>query len=68
MDEASDHIKQIIDAKYKAANLDAVVQQNYKQDSLRWLLSKYEDLFDGTLGWWNEAPADIILINQDATP
>ena len=31
------------------------------------LLSKYEDLFDGTLGQWTEAPYDVKL-RKEATP
>ena len=72
MDEASDRIKQIIDAKYEPANLDTVVQEckhlnKNQQASLHQLLTKYEDLFDGTLGQWNEAPYDI-KVRKDATP
>ena len=25
------------------------------------LLSKFEDMFDGTLGWWNNTPVDLEL-------
>ena len=72
MDEASDRIKQIIDAKYEPANLDHVVQEckhlnKEEQSSLHHLLSQYEGLFDGTLGQWTEEPYDIKL-KKDATP
>ena len=54
----------ILDATYKAADLKEIVQsaahltQTQRQE-LFLLLSKYETLFDGTLGTWNGTPYDI---------
>ena len=73
MDEASDRIKQIIDAKYEPADLNEVIVQECKhlnkekQASLHQLLSKYESLFDGTLGQWTEEPHDI-KVRKEVTP
>ncbi len=49
---------QILDAKYKKADLQSIVKENCKhlsadqQKKLLQLLRKYELLFDGTLGDW----------------
>ena len=48
----------ILNAKYGAANLDELVSQSKnpnasQQKDLRTLLGKYEDLFDGTLGYFD---------------
>ena len=57
----------ILDAKYKKANLDNIYQQvdhnltNNEQKSLLKLLKKYEDLFDGTLATFTRKPYDIKL-------
>ncbi len=57
LQEATSRMRQILEAKYEPANLKEVVkscnnlQANEKQ-ALYKLLSKYETLFDGTLGHW----------------
>jgi hypothetical protein len=66
LQEASAHLKKILDAKYEAADLDKVVRaceylDSNEQQQLLALLHKYEHLFDGTLGTWNNEPYDIEL-------
>ena len=57
----------ILDAKYKKANLSKVVINNCPhlsksdQQKLLDLLTKFEDLFDGTLGDWDTKPVTIQL-------
>ena len=55
VDEATEHLKSILDAKYEAADLEQICKEaDYlstdEQDKLITLLCKYETLFDGTLG------------------
>jgi len=62
-DEKSRTIK-ILDAKYEAANLDELVSESTnldidQQKALRYLLGKYEDLFDGTLGDFDTDPISL---------
>ncbi|MGH7974016.1 MAG: hypothetical protein ACREBR_00720 [bacterium] len=57
----------ILDAKYEAANLDKVVQEQgshlpaAQKQKLQRLLTKFEHLFDGTLGDWKTKPVSIEL-------
>ena len=56
----------ILDAKYEAADLDEVIRaceylDSNEQQQLLALLRKYEHLFDGTLGTWNNEPYNIEL-------
>ena len=56
-DEALERIKGILDAKYEHADLEEVAGQAEhltpeERRKLLELLTKYEDLFDGTLGHW----------------
>jgi hypothetical protein len=72
LQEASTRLKNILDAKYKPADLDEVVRtcehlDRDEQCLLHALLTKYEHLFDGTLGTWNNEPYDIEL-KEGATP
>ena len=72
MIDAAERLKDILDAKYEAADLDQVVAENthltYNQkQQLHSLLTKFNDLFDGTLGKWNMGAYDIEL-RPDATP
>ncbi len=66
--EASDRIKQILDAKYVAADLEDVcsnqdqLDQQEQQKLLR-LLRKHEHLFDGTLGKWTGTKVKLDLID-----
>ena len=72
VDEASERIKRILDAKYEAANLDDVIQDcthlsEIEQQKLLRLLKKYSELFDGTLGNWKGEECDFEL-KDDAKP
>jgi hypothetical protein len=65
--EATKRAVKILDAKYEKANLPEIVQNNCKhltvtqRHSLLKLLSKYETLFDGTLGDWQTKPVSFQL-------
>ena len=53
-----------MDVKYKLENLDEIVRQAdnlnpTEKPSLRVLLNKYEELFDGTLGDFNTPPIKL---------
>ena len=70
--DASDRLKRILDAKYEAADLEAVCRsQNELNDEERQmllqLLTKYKHLFDGTLGKWTGTKVELEL-NEGATP
>jgi hypothetical protein len=58
---------QILDTKYKKADLQSIVRDNCKylgtdqQKKLLQLLKKYELLFDGTLGDWKSKPVSFQL-------
>jgi hypothetical protein len=72
VNQATDRIREILEAKYEPADLEKVcTSQSHliveQQRKLLNLLNKYADLFDGTLGKWNEAPIDIEL-KEGATP
>ena len=59
--EATNHVVRILDANYKKANLQEVVNNcthlsAKEQTQLLELLTKYESLFDGTLGAWKTMP------------
>ena len=69
---STDRIKEILDAKYEAADLAEIcrLQQHLSSDEqaeLQALLEKYDWLFDGTLGTWNLEPVELELL-PDATP
>lgn len=72
LDEASQRIKNILDAKYDAADLNLIVNKcshltSFQKKDLFKLLTKYHSLFDGTLGKWKGEPYNIEL-KPDATP
>ena len=72
VEEASDRLKKILDAKYEAADLEAVYSSQEElspeeQQKLLRLLKKYEGLFDGTLGTWTGTKVNIEL-NEGAIP
>ena len=72
VNDATERIKSILDAKYEAADLEKVCSaQDHlrveEQRKLLALLDKYKDLFDGTLGKWNHDPVDLEL-KPDAEP
>ena len=56
-----------MDAKYEKADLNAVLADNCKHlsvpdhEKLLKLLTKFEDLFDGTLGDWDTEPVSLKL-------
>ena len=66
-EEATQCAMHILDANYHKANLQSVVDTNYPhlslpdQNKLLDLLTKFEDLFDGTLGDWNTEPVSFEL-------
>jgi hypothetical protein len=71
-DDALERIKRILDALYKPANLREVAKEanhlpEEQQEELHTLLHKYEDLFDGTLGHWNDVKLKVEL-KPDVTP
>jgi hypothetical protein len=65
--DATKRVMRILDAKYKKADLQAIVRDNCKhlsanqQKKLLQLLKKYESLFDGTLGDWKTKPVSFQL-------
>ena len=66
LQEASAHLQKILDVKYAPADLNAVIQacrhlSDEEKNQLHALLKKYEHLFDGTLGTWNNKPYNIEL-------
>jgi len=66
LQDASSRLKKILDAKYAPADLDEIVRQcvhlaEEAQMMLKTSLKKYEHLFDGTLGVWNDEPYNIEL-------
>ena len=57
LQEASAHLQKILNAKYVPVNLDEVIWMcghltNDEKHQLHALLSKYDHLFNGTLGTW----------------
>jgi len=65
-------LKDILYSKYEKADLDQVVEENShlmhnQKHKLHYLLTKFNDLFDGTLGKWNMGAYEIKL-HPDATP
>jgi hypothetical protein len=72
LNDASSCLKKILDTKYEPADLDKIAR-NYdyltddEQTQLLSLLQKYQHLFDGSLGTWNDKPYDIEL-KPDAKP
>ncbi len=69
--EATQQVVKILDAKYEKADLSAVIADNCKhlsvpgQEKLRKLLTKFENLFDGTLGDWDTEPVSLKLRVQN---
>ena len=60
-------VVKILNAKYENADLNAVVTDNCKhlsfpdQEKLLKLLTKFEDLLNGTLGDWDTEPVFLKL-------
>jgi hypothetical protein len=65
--DATKRVTRILDAKYQKADLQSIVRDNCKhlsanqQRKLLQLLTKYELLFDGTLGDWKTKPVSFQL-------
>jgi hypothetical protein len=65
--DATKRVKQILDTKYQKADLQSIVKDKCKhlstnqQKKLLQLLTKYESLFDGTLGDWKTKPVSFQL-------
>jgi hypothetical protein len=71
-DEYSQATK-ILDAEYKPASLDDVINtcENLhveEQHQLKELLQKYKHLFDGTLGEFNMEPISLQLMDPNCKP
>ena len=72
LNSETDRIKQILDAKYEAADLAEVTESathlsQEERQQLYKLLMKYESLFDGTLGIWKGETLSLTL-KPDAKP
>ena len=72
VDDATARIKGILDAKYEAADLqdvcDTAEHLNKEQQQMLFsLLSKYEELFDGSLGTWTGSEVTLNM-KPDITP
>jgi hypothetical protein len=72
IEERTQHVKEILEAKYVPADLEQVCSncthlQIEQQKKLLDLLQKCKDLFDGSLGKWNSTEVNIELM-EDATP
>ena len=60
----SERIQGILDIKYAPADLNKIVQESThltetEKSALGRLLSKFQDLFDGTLGTWDTDPIEL---------
>ena len=72
MEEKTNRVKKILDAKYEAADLEQICSKQdqlgtTEQHSLRSLLDNCDDLFDGTLGSWKGSEVNLEL-KDGATP
>jgi hypothetical protein len=72
LNDASSRLKKILDTKYEPADLDKIAHNcdyltDDEQMQLLSLLHKYQHLFNGSLGTWNDKPYDIEL-KADAKP
>ena len=70
--DATNRVQRILDAKYEKADLDEVVSKaqhlnRQEREQLLSLLYKYEGLFSGKLGTWKGTPVDLQL-KPGATP
>ncbi len=74
IEQATQRAMKILDANYKNADLQAVLQDNCthlnstKKEMLLELLNKFEQLFDGTLGHWRTKPVSFQLKDRVTTP
>jgi hypothetical protein len=67
MQKATQRVVHILGAKYEKADLQSVVSANcthlslHNQSKLLELLIEFEELFDGTLGYWITRPISFEL-------
>jgi hypothetical protein len=66
-------IQSIIDLKYSPQDINAIVAEcvhltQKERNGLKNFLTKFEPLFDGTLGTWNTDPIDLDLKDEDTKP
>jgi hypothetical protein len=67
-------VVEILDAKYKKADIPAMVRENCShlsaadREKLLSLLLKFEELFNGTLGDWNLPPLSFFEIKEGMKP
>jgi hypothetical protein len=66
-------IKSIIDLKYSPQDIDAIVAEcvhltQKEKDGLTKVPTKFEPLFDGTLGTWYTDPINLELNDEDTKP
>jgi hypothetical protein len=69
----AERIQHIIESKYSPANLKEIVEEcahltPREQQLLLKLLTKFEDLFDRTLGTWNTEPIQLELKDPNQRP
>jgi hypothetical protein len=70
----TDHVVRILDAHYEAADLKYICMEKAihlnirEREKLYKLLSKYESLFDGTLGDWGEDEAVELELQSGVKP
>jgi hypothetical protein len=62
-----------MDVKYAPADIDEMISKcthltNNERSNLKSLLTKFEPLFDGTLGTWDTEANNLELKNPDAKP
>jgi hypothetical protein len=71
--DATTRVVKILDAKYEKADLPKIIQENCahlstsQRNKLLKLLLEYEEMFDGTLGDWQDEPVGFTL-KPGATP
>ena len=73
VEDATERLRNILDAKYEAANLQEVCKGSThlskdEQQKLYALLPRYESLFVGTLRTWEEGSGYNIKLKPDAQP
>ena len=66
INEATMHTTQILDAHYAPADSNEIVSQCHnltihQKQELKDLIDEYQDLFDGTLGYWKDQSVNIQL-------
>jgi hypothetical protein len=66
-------IQSIIDIKYAPQAIDAIVAKcvdltEAEKEGLQKLLTKFEPLFDGSLGGWKTEPIDLELKDTETKP